>query len=119
MGDFTETVRRAISKRGKKQLICEVRSLDEIRIALELGVEWLLLDHFSGLRLGKAIQLVRRIEKLRLTSSGANGRVVLEVSGNISSRSIARIARYRPDYVSSGSITNSAPAVDFSMRWLD
>jgi nicotinate-nucleotide pyrophosphorylase (carboxylating) len=81
----------------------------QIRIALDLGVGWLLLDHFRGARLARAMAVIRAHPKGRKT--------VIEVSGNVNARSIRSIAECGPDFVSSGSITHSAIAVDFSMTW--
>ncbi|GAB4326643.1 MAG: carboxylating nicotinate-nucleotide diphosphorylase [Candidatus Zixiibacteriota bacterium] len=112
VGDFEETVRRAAANAGRRLLICEARSLREIRIALSHGVPWLLLDHFRGQRLRHAISVIREHD------AAHRGRhTIIEVSGNIDLRTITAIARYGPDYVSSGGITHSAPAVDFSLRW--
>lgn len=115
VGDFAETVRRAMRGRRSRWLVCEVRTMDEIRIALALGVRWLLLDHFTLPRLRKAVTWIRAYEKdkgLRGTS-----RVIVEVSGNVTARTAPGIARCGVDYISSGAITHSAPACDFSLRW--
>jgi nicotinate-nucleotide pyrophosphorylase (carboxylating) len=115
VGDFAETVRRALARRGRKTLICEVRSLHEIRIALALGVRWLLLDHFTLPRLRHAVAVIRDFERehrLRGTQ-----KIVIEVSGNVKRRRIPGIAACGVDYISSGAITHSAPASDFSLRW--
>jgi len=115
VGDFAETVRRAITGRKSQRLICEVRTIGEIDIALALGVRWLLLDHFALPGLRKAVASIRAFEhdnKLR----GAS-RVIVEVSGNVTAKSVAGIVRCGVDYISSGAITHSAPACDFSLRW--
>ncbi len=115
VGDFGETVRRAIKGRKSRRLICEVRTMDEIRTALALGVRWLLLDHFTLRRLRTAVAFIRQFEsdnRLR-----GEFRVIVEVSGNVTARTAPAIARYGVDYISAGAITHSAPACDFSLRW--
>lgn len=111
VGDFAETVRRAMKGKGRRTLVCEVRTMNEIGIALEVGVAWLLLDHFRGHRLGKAIMAIRSHDRRHKT------RTIIEVSGNIDARNIARIAAYQPDFVSSGAVTHSPAPVDFSLTW--
>ena len=45
----------------------------------------------------------------------ADGRVVLEASGGVTPESIAKIAKTRVDYVSSGALTHSAPNFDVAL----
>jgi nicotinate-nucleotide pyrophosphorylase (carboxylating) len=115
VGDFSEAVRRAAAGRKTRRLICEVRTMEEVQIALSLGVRWLLLDHFTFPRLHGAVNEIRRFER----ENGLRGdsRVVVEVSGNVTARAVSAIARCGVDYISSGAITHSAPACDFSLRW--
>jgi nicotinate-nucleotide pyrophosphorylase (carboxylating) len=115
VGDFAETVRRAQAGRGRKRLICEVRSLQEIRIALALGVRWLLLDHFTLPRLRRAVTEIHNFEREKRLRG--ERRIVIEVSGNVNRRRIPGIAACGVDYISAGAITHSAPAADFSLRW--
>ncbi|MBD3298557.1 MAG: carboxylating nicotinate-nucleotide diphosphorylase [candidate division Zixibacteria bacterium] len=117
VGNFEETVRRAVRNSGRRTLICEVRSIREIRAALDHGVPWLLLDHFRGQRLRHAISVIREHDTSQ-RKTGAQ-RTIIEVSGNVDKRSIRSIARYGPDFVSSGGITHSAQAIDFSLRWVE
>ena len=112
VGDFAETVRRAVHGKGKRTLVCEVRTMAEIHIALAAGVDWLLLDHFRGQRLRQAITTIRAHDARHKT------RTTVEVSGNITVRNIARIAAYGPDFVSSGAITHSPLPVDYSLTWM-
>jgi nicotinate-nucleotide pyrophosphorylase (carboxylating) len=81
-------------------------------IAIALGARWLLLDNFSPTVLRRLIIAVRRLEE------STKIRVIIEASGGVTANTIAAIARCGPDYISSGSITHSAPAADFSMKWV-
>lgn len=112
VGDFKEAVQRARKATGKQPLICEVHDPSEVGTAIALGARWLLLDNFSPTVLHRMIAEVRQLEK------NARIRVVVEASGGVTAKTIAAIARCGPDYISSGSITHSAPAVDFSMKWV-
>ncbi|MEW5876209.1 MAG: carboxylating nicotinate-nucleotide diphosphorylase [Candidatus Zixiibacteriota bacterium] len=113
VGDFRETVSRVMSGRGNRPVICEVRNESEIEDALLEGVPWLLLDHFTPERLQRAIRMIRSWDQRRRQKR----KTVIEVSGNVTLRNIRTLARCGPDYISSGAITHSAPAVDFSLRW--
>ena len=115
VGDFAETLGRAMAGRKSRRLICEVRTMAEVRVALSLGARWLLLDHFNGSRLRNAVEAIRNFE--RESGLRGNSRVVVEVSGNVTERTAPAIARCGVDYISSGGITHSAPACDFSLRW--
>lgn len=115
VGDFAETVRRAVAGRKARRLICEVRTMDDIRTALALGARWVLLDHFTLPRLRSAVAFVRQFERDHRLRGDA--RIIVEVSGNVTARTAPAIARCGADYISAGAITHSAPACDFSLRW--
>jgi nicotinate-nucleotide pyrophosphorylase (carboxylating) len=112
VGDFGETVWRALKAARGRQLICEIHDLSHVQDALMIGASWLLLDNFPVTRLRRAVTLVRQFERQ------LKCRLIAEASGNVTARNIAAIARCGPDYISSGSITHSAPTVDFSMKWV-
>jgi nicotinate-nucleotide pyrophosphorylase (carboxylating) len=44
------------------------------------------------------------------------GRVPLEASGNVSLTNVRQIAETGVDFISSGALTHSAPALDISMK---
>ncbi|MBI3872297.1 MAG: carboxylating nicotinate-nucleotide diphosphorylase [candidate division Zixibacteria bacterium] len=110
-GDLPLAIRRARRQRGPRPLVCEVRNLTEIRIALREGAGWLLLDNFTVARLRRAVRLIREFEREHHT------RVTIEASGDVTARRIDAIARTGVRFISAGSITHSAPAVNFSMEW--
>lgn len=112
VGSFSEALERALATSGKRPVICEIHHPSQMGIAIALGARWLLLDNFNPKVLRHLIAAVRQFEK------STKIRVVLEASGGVTCETIAAIARCGPDYISSGGITHSAPAVDFSMRWV-
>jgi len=112
VSSFRKAVDRAMATAGERPVICEIHHPSEMGTAIELGARWLLLDNFSAKVLRRLIAAVRQLEK------SARIRVIIEVSGGVTAKTIASIARCGPDYISSGSITHSAPAVDFSMKWV-
>ncbi len=79
----------------------EVRNLDELREALELGVDWILLDNMTPAEMAKAVSL-------------SGGKVKLEASGNVTLQNVAQIAATGVDFISIGMLTHSARAMDIS-----
>ena len=80
----------------------EVDSLGQLEEALSLGVDTILLDNMTVSELRRAVDLAR-------------GRAVLEASGNITVTTVRAIAETGVDYISSGAITHSAPALDVAL----
>ncbi len=81
----------------------EVRTLQELEEAIHAGADLVLLDNMTPDQLREA---VRR----------AKGRVPLEASGGITVETVEEVARCGVDFISSGYITHSAPAVDISLE---
>jgi len=81
----------------------EVKSLDEVREALAAGATMLLLDNMPPNLMKQAVSIV-------------GGRVLVEASGNVTLDTVKEIGETGVDFISSGSLTHSAPAADISMR---
>jgi nicotinate-nucleotide pyrophosphorylase (carboxylating) len=81
----------------------EVRTLDELREALSLRPDRILLDNMSDEQMRQAVAL-------------AAGTVALEASGNMSLERVAAVAATGVDFISVGALTHSAPALDVSMQ---
>lgn len=89
----------------------EVENIDQLGEALDCNIKRILLDNTSPELLSEMIELARSHE---------NGEdVKLEASGNVSLDNIGRIAASGVDYISIGALTHSAPASDFSLKFLD
>ncbi len=84
----------------------EVRSFDELNLALEGGAEALLLDNMTPAEIKKTVALVR----------GRGLTIPLEASGGIVLENIRKYALAGVDYISVGALTHSAMAVDLSMK---
>jgi nicotinate-nucleotide pyrophosphorylase (carboxylating) len=80
----------------------EVEGLDELRQALDAGVEWIMLDNFKPEEIVPAVAL-------------AAGRARLEVSGGLTAERLAALGGAGVDLVSVGAITHSSPAFDCSL----
>lgn len=80
----------------------EVTNLEEFQRAHDEGADIILLDHFSP-------EMVKE-------ASGKNKRnIPLELSGNVRLETLKQIRDYPVQYVSSGALTHSAPAMDLSI----
>jgi nicotinate-nucleotide pyrophosphorylase (carboxylating) len=95
-----ERARRAVGHLVKIEV--EVDSLDQLREALDLGVEVVLLDNMS-------------LEMLREAVAMAKGRAITEASGGINLKTAADIAATGVDLLSVGWLTHSAPALDVAL----
>ena len=79
----------------------EVRSHRELKEALGLGVDRILLDNMS-------------IEEMMAAVKIAAGRIPLEASGNITLDNVRQVAETGVDFISVGSLTHSVQALDLS-----
>jgi nicotinate-nucleotide pyrophosphorylase (carboxylating) len=86
----------------------EVETLDELRQALDSGVDRILLDNFSNDQLREAVQITR---------SHPNKDIELEASGNITLETLRSVAETGVDFISVGGLTKHVKAVDLSMRF--
>jgi nicotinate-nucleotide pyrophosphorylase (carboxylating) len=80
----------------------EVRTLDELREALALQPDRILLDNMTLDQMREAVQI-------------AAGRVPLEASGNVTLETVNAIAATGVDFISSGALTHSVKALDISL----
>ena len=80
----------------------ECRDLEELREALDAGAARVLLDNMAPDQLREAVALTA-------------GRAELEASGGVTLETVGAIAATGVDFVSVGSLTHSAPALDLSM----
>ena len=103
-GGIKEAVRRARDFQSGLEIEVETRTLEDVKVALNLGVERILLDNMS-------IEMMN--ESVRLT----NGRAKLEASGNVSLKTVRQIAETGVDYISIGALTHSSKVFDFSLQW--
>src|SRR6202522_22752 len=106
-GGIAKVVAQAMEKRTPGQTVqCEVRNLTELDQALTAGAESLLLDDMSPAETKKAVGIVR----------GRGLAIELEASGGITLENIRKYALAGVDHISVGALTQSAVAVELSMR---
>lgn len=80
----------------------EVRTLDQLKEAVDLGVDLILLDNMNT-------------DKIRRAVKAAGGKVPLEASGNMNLRRVAAVAATGVDFISVGALTHSVTAMDISL----
>jgi nicotinate-nucleotide pyrophosphorylase (carboxylating) len=103
-GSITNAVNALREKMGHTVKIeVEVSNLDELREALEVGCEIVMLDNMSCEDMAKAVEITA-------------GRAKLEASGNVTEETIGAIAKTGVDIISLGALTHSVQAFDISMK---
>ncbi len=102
-GGITAAVTRLRSKIGHMTKIeVETRTLDELKEALEVGVDIIMLDNMSPELMEQAVEIT-------------NGRALLEASGGITDETLRAVAESGVDIISIGALTHSVKAFDISM----
>jgi len=103
-GGLATALQRARDRRRPGQSIeVEVRSAAELDAALAGGAERVLLDNMTPEQVTAAVATVA-------------GRAQIEVSGGVRLATVRAYAAAKPNFISVGALTHSAPAVDLSMR---
>ena len=105
-GSLAEAVARARKAQTGLEIEVEARTLDDVRIALDLGVERILLDNMPLDIMRDAVEL-------------SGGRAKLEASGNMGLDRIHLVAQTGVDFISVGALTHSAKVFDVSLLWVD
>jgi nicotinate-nucleotide pyrophosphorylase (carboxylating) len=102
-GGISEAVRRLrAAGRDPATIEVEVVDLAGVEEALRAGVGRLLLDNFTAERVAEAVKAIA-------------GRAKVEVSGGLKPGKLRAYAEAGVDYLSLGSLTHSAPAVDIAL----
>ena len=102
-GSVTEAVRRAkAADTGLSDVRVECDTLEQVQEALAAGADSILADNMPPAMLREAVRL-------------AAGRVPLEASGGVTLENIRAIAETGVDFISTGKITQAAPAADIGL----
>ncbi|MDC0856488.1 carboxylating nicotinate-nucleotide diphosphorylase [Candidatus Nitrosopelagicus sp.] len=99
-------LRKAKKTSGKIEI--EVETQKDAILCAKIGVDIIMLDNFSPEKIKKTIN--------KLTELKLRNKVVLEASGRINSKNIAKYAKTNVDMISVGSITNSVEGIDLSLE---
>lgn len=105
-GSITAAVQQALQLYPDLLLEVEVENLQQLDEALRAGAQRALLDNFG-------------LDGLKIAVEQYKGRIELEASGGIDLQSVRAVAETGVDFISTGAITKSLQATDFSMRFLE
>jgi nicotinate-nucleotide pyrophosphorylase (carboxylating) len=101
--DLKTLVIKAIKNKKGKKITVEVDNLNQLKSLMGLKFDRVLLDNMSLNNLKKAVKII-------------NGSYETEASGNVNLKTVKLIAKTGVNRISVGSITHSAPAVDFKLE---
>jgi nicotinate-nucleotide pyrophosphorylase (carboxylating) len=104
-GSITAAVAEALRLHADLLIEVEVETLAQLEEACSAGAQRALLDNFD-------------LEGLRSAVADYKGRIGLEASGGITLETIRAVAETGVDFISTGDITKSVRATDFSMRFV-
>lgn len=103
-GSITKAVEALRSKMGHMiKIEVEVRNEDELREALACNADVIMLDNMTCEQMKKCVEI-------------ADGKAVLEASGNVTLDNMAEVAATGVDIVSVGALTHSVKAFDISLK---
>ncbi len=105
----TEAVALAKDRWPNRTVVVECEDLAQMMVAIEAGADSVLLDNMSPEQVGECV--VRAAE----LQGASPRRCLLEASGGINVDTVASYAATGVDLVSSGTLTNSAPALDIGL----
>lgn len=99
-----EAARKYLAEKGKDLKIeVEVRNTDEIKQALALDIDRIMLDNFTPERTLEAVKLI-------------DGRVEVESSGGITLDTLRDYGECGVDFISVGALTHSVKGLDMSFK---
>ena len=101
--DLKTLVIKAIKNKKGKKITVEVDTIDQLKSILGLKFNTVLLDNMNIKNLRNAVRIAKKYYET-------------EASGNVNLKTVKAIASTGVDRISIGSITHSAPAVDFKLE---
>ena len=101
--DLKSLVLKAIKNKKGKKITVEVDTIKQLKSILGLRFNTILLDNMSIQNLKKSVKIAKKYYET-------------EASGNVTLKNIKDIASTGVNRISVGSITHSAPAIDFKLE---
>ena len=101
--DLKTLVLKAIKNKNGKKITVEVDTIKQLKSILGLKFNTILLDNMSVKNLKHGVKIAKKLYET-------------EASGNVTLRTVKAIACTGIDRISVGSITHSAPAIDFKLE---
>jgi nicotinate-nucleotide pyrophosphorylase (carboxylating) len=107
--DFAGSITRAVecvrASQTKLEIEVETRTLDDVREALALNIDRILLDNMSPNMMREAVAI-------------CGGRAKLEASGNVTLDNVLEVAKTGVDFISVGALTHSPVVFDVSLEFV-
>ncbi len=104
-GSITKAVRQARSEAPHTLKIeVEVENFDQIKEALSVNADIIMLDNMSIDDMEKAVQMI-------------DGRAIVEASGNMGDKDLFEVAETGVDLISIGALTHTVRAMDISLQF--
>ena len=101
--DLKSIVLKAINNKKGKKITVEVDTIKQLKSILGLKFNTVLLDNMNLKNLRESVKIVKKLYET-------------EASGNVSLKTVKAIASTGVNRISVGSITHSAPGVDFKLE---
>lgn len=115
LGSIKNAVNNAKALNPTLPIEVEVESLDEFKQALSTQADIIMLDNFTLLMMQQAVE----IRDKAVMQNAIQHRPLLEVSGNVTQKTLRSYAETGLDYISVGDLTKNVQALDLSMRFCD
>ena len=103
-GGISEALKMAKAS-SFKNIVIECDTIEQVKEALAIGADRLLLDNMTTKELGDAVTLNKQ-------------KIPLEASGGVTLETIHSIAKTGVNYISVGRITQSALSVDIGLDFI-
>jgi nicotinate-nucleotide pyrophosphorylase (carboxylating) len=103
VGDVKEAITLARAGHHLAKIEVEVENLRELQEAIDAGADIVMLDNMSVQDMQEAVRL-------------AQGRAIIEASGNMGLQNVKEVAETGVDMISVGAITHSVTAADISLK---
>ncbi len=101
--DIKGLVLKAIKNKRGKKITVEVDTIKQLKLILGLKFNTVLLDNMNIRNLRQGVKIAKKFYEI-------------EASGNVTLKNVKAIASTGVDRISIGSVTHSAPAVDFKFE---
>ncbi|BFN38008.1 carboxylating nicotinate-nucleotide diphosphorylase [Fidelibacter multiformis] len=106
VGDIDTALKRVVTwnqqNKSPVKIEIEVTNLEEFRKACNYPIDMIMLDHFTR-------------EDMKTAVKSCPESITLEASGNVTLKTVRSIAETGVHFISSGTLTHSAPQFDFSL----
>jgi nicotinate-nucleotide pyrophosphorylase (carboxylating) len=104
LSGFADRIKQLREERQNIRIEVEADDLEQVRAFVEIpGIDVILLDNMAPAQIREAVAL-------------KTGNIEFEASGGITLKNVNRIAATGVDYISVGSLTHAARAIDIGME---